>query len=101
MLALSVLLISMATGQYGISNYRELLRNKEELEQLNMRISIENQMLNEKIAKLKASREAQVHFLKENFGYIAQGEVVYRFRKKPAQRVTERTQPSPLLNSKL
>lgn len=87
-LALSVLLISMATGQYGISNYRELLKNKGELEELTMKLAIENQLLADKIDKLKTSRDAQIHFLKESFGYVAQGEVIYRFSKKQAPRVT-------------
>lgn len=82
-LALSVLLISMATGQYGISNYRELVKNKEELIKLNTKIAIENQLLQENIEKLKTSRDAQVHYLKANFGYVERGEFVYRFDGKP------------------
>lgn len=88
-LALSVLLVSMATGQYGISNYRELLNSKEQLARVNMNLSIENQLLEDKIAKLKNSHDAQVHYLKENFGYIAQGEVIFRFAKHSSTRVSD------------
>lgn len=78
-LALSVLLISMATGQYGISNFRELIKNQDELAEINMKLSIENQMLQEKITQLKTSRTAQIHHLKETYGVIEPNEIVFRF----------------------
>lgn len=81
-LALSVLLISMATGQYGISNYRELVKNRGELSELNMQLSIENQMLEEKMIRLKTSRAAQVRYLKDVHGFVEPTEIVYRFDGK-------------------
>ena len=86
-LALWVLLISMATGQSGISNYLELVKNRDELAQVNMQIALENQMYEEQIASLKLSRESQVRYLKDNFGYIEKGEFVYHFNRGPIQQI--------------
>jgi cell division protein FtsB len=79
--ALTVLLISMATGQSGISNYVALLDNKVELENVNMQLSLENQFIENQIHKLKTNQEAQVRFLKEEYGYIEKGEYVYHFAR--------------------
>ena len=84
-LALWVLLISMATGQFGISNYLELRRNREELSDLTMQLSIRNQMLEDSIWRLKTSRDAQLRYLKEGFGLVEQGEFVYHFGQIPTR----------------
>lgn len=81
-IALWALLLSMATGQSGVSNYRELLRNRDELEGVNAELQIENQLLRERIERLKTSREAQLRYLKDQFGYVERGEFVYHFAGK-------------------
>ncbi len=82
---LGVLLVSMATGQSGIANYRELKRNREALQQLVQEISIENQNMETQISKLKTSREAQLRYLKQEFGYVERGEYVFHFANKQKQ----------------
>lgn len=82
-LALWVLLISMATGQFGISNYMELVRNRDALERINLQLSVDNQILEETIARMRTSRDAQLRYLKDNFGYVEKGEFVYHFGRGP------------------
>jgi cell division protein FtsB len=92
---LGVLLVSMATGQSGIANYMELKRNRESLQQLVQEISIENQMLETQLARLKHSRDAQLRYLKQEFGYIEPGEFVFHFSENtistPKQNVSEKS----------
>jgi cell division protein FtsB len=94
-IALWALLISMATGQSGVSNYRELLRNEEELLSVTNGLRLENQLLGERIERLKSSREAQLRYLKEDFGYIEEGEVVYHFSGKHRPSIPAKPAPSP------
>ena len=93
-LALWVLLISMATGQSGISNYLELVKNRDELAQVNMQVALQNQILEEQISGLRQSRESQVRYLKDNFGYIEKGEFVYHFNRGPIQQIRAKKKPS-------
>jgi cell division protein FtsB len=83
---LGVLLISMATGQSGIANYLELKSNRESLSQVVNELSIENQKLETQLNKLKNSREAQVRFLKQEFGYIERNEYVYHFSRNSSSK---------------
>ncbi len=53
--ALWALLMSMASGQSGISNYVELVNKRNVLLDVNMRLKIENQLLEEKILLLKTN----------------------------------------------
>jgi cell division protein FtsB len=80
--ALWALLMSMASGQAGISNYLELVNKKNILVDVNMRLKVENQLLEEKIKLLKSNPAEQIRFLKEEFGYVQPGEYVYRFDKR-------------------
>ncbi|NBO39454.1 hypothetical protein EBU99_12825 [bacterium] len=77
--ALWALLMSMASGQSGISNYVELVHKRNVLVDVNMKLKIENQLLEEKIGLLKTNSNEQVRFLKEEFGLVQPGEYVYRF----------------------
>jgi cell division protein FtsB len=81
--SLGVLLVSMATGQSGIANYIELTKNRDELQSVVRELSIENQQLESKLSQIKGSREAQVRYLKREFGYVEKGEFVYLFQKSP------------------
>jgi cell division protein FtsB len=81
---LGVLLISMATGQSGIANFLELKKNRNELSQVVTELSIENQKLELHLNKLRNSREVQMRFLKQEYGYVEQGEYVYHFAKNRA-----------------
>lgn len=80
--ALWTLLMSMASGQSGISNYVELVNKRNVLIDVNMRLKIENQLLEEKIQLLKTNPTEQVRFLKEEYGYVQPGEYIYRFEKE-------------------
>lgn len=92
-IALWALLLSMATGQSGVSNYRELLRNRAELESVVGSLSVENQLLEERLERLKVSREAQLRYLKEQFGFVEKGEIVFHFSGK--RRPGVRAKPLP------
>ena len=73
------LLISMAAGQTGISNFRQLLQNKEALEAVNNQLSYENAKLTKHLANLRTSTYHQKRYLKEEFGVVEQDEIVVRF----------------------
>jgi cell division protein FtsB len=73
---------SIAIGKAGISNFMELLNEKDVLNQTIMELQIQNQTLEEKIVKLKTSPEKQARYLKENFGYIEQDEYIFQFNNK-------------------
>ncbi|MEN9529946.1 MAG: hypothetical protein RI932_1819 [Pseudomonadota bacterium] len=88
--ALWALLMSMASGQSGIANYVELVNKRNVLVDVNMRLRIENQLLEEKIKLLKTSTTEQLRYLKEEFGYVQPGEYIYRFETKKS-----RKDPSP------
>lgn len=98
-IALWALLMSMASGQAGISNYVELVSKRNVLVDVNMGLKIENQLLEEKIKRLKTNATEQVRFLKEEYGYVQPGEYVYRFetRAKPQNQRTggSKIQPAP------
>ena len=73
---------SIGIGKAGISNFMELLNEKDVLNQTIMELQIQNQTLEEKIVKLKTSPEKQARYLKENFGYIEQDEYIFQFNNK-------------------
>ncbi len=73
---------SIAIGKAGISNFMELLNEKDVLNQTIMELQIQNQNLEERIASLKSSPEKQARYLKENFGYIEQDEYIFQFNNK-------------------
>jgi cell division protein FtsB len=88
--ALWALLMSMGSGQSGIANYVELVNKRNVLADVNIRLKIENQNLEQKIHSLQTSTAEQLRFLKEEFGYVQPGEFIYRFeneksRPKPAE----------------
>jgi cell division protein FtsB len=93
-IALWALLISMATGQSGVSNYRELLLGRTELESVNGALMIENQLLEERLARLRSSREAQLRYLKEDFGYVENGEIVFHFSGKSVPGIQAKRPPA-------
>ena len=93
-IALWALLISMATGQSGVSNYRELLRGRTELETVNDALIIDNQLLEERLVRMRTSREAQLRYLKEQFGYVEQGEIVFHFAGKQRPGIQAKPQPA-------
>lgn len=81
--ALWILLVSMATGKAGVSNYLELARNRDTLQDVTRELAVKNQFLEAEIKKLETSKDAQVRYLKESFGYISPGEVVFHFKDTP------------------
>jgi cell division protein FtsB len=81
--SLGVLLVSMATGQSGIANYIELTKNRDELQSIVQQLAIENQELESKLDQIRGSRETQVRYLKQEFGYVEKGEFVYLFSRSP------------------
>lgn len=88
--ALWALLMSMASGQAGISNYVELVNKRNILVDVNMKLKIENQLLEEKVKLLKSNTTEQIRFLKDEFGYVQANEYVYRFDSKKKNNATEK-----------
>ena len=88
--ALWALLMSMASGQAGISNYVELVNKRNILVDVNMKLKIENQLLEEKIKLLKSNTTEQIRFLKDEFGYVQANEYVYRFDSKKKNNANEK-----------
>lgn len=75
---------SIAIGKAGISNFMELINERNVLSQTIMELEIQNQNLEEKIARLKNSPERQLRYLKESFGYVEQDEYIFQFNTKSA-----------------
>jgi hypothetical protein len=69
-LALWTLLISMAIGRFGISNYMQLRENANLLRDSNMKLGIENQMLQERLRLLEQSPNARRLFVITQTGQI-------------------------------
>lgn len=69
-LALWTLLISMAIGRFGISNYMQLRENATLLRDSNMKLAIENQMLQERLRALEHSPTARRLFVMSETGQI-------------------------------
>jgi cell division protein FtsB len=88
--ALWALLMSMASGQAGISNYVELVNKRNILVDVNMKLKIENQLLEEKVKLLKSNTTEQIRFLKDEFGYVQANEYVYRFDSKKKNNAGEK-----------
>ena len=89
-ITLWTLLISMASGQSGISNYRELLRNTETLELSNAALEYEVSELERQIHLLNTSSAARKRFLKEEIGLVEAGESVYHFPMASQRVIVER-----------
>lgn len=93
--ALWALLMSMGSGQSGIANYVELVNKRNVLVEVNTRLKIENQNLEQKIHSLQTSTAEQLRFLKEEFGYVQPGEFIYRFESEKTQpKANEEQRPS-------
>ncbi|BBH52854.1 FtsB family cell division protein [Fluviispira sanaruensis] len=73
---------SIAIGKAGISNFMELISEKNILVQTNMELEIQNQELEQTIARLKSSPSKQERYLKQNFGYVEQDEYIFQFNTK-------------------
>jgi hypothetical protein len=69
-MALWTLLISMASGRFGIANFMQLKDAAETLGESNMRLAVENQMLEARIAKLQSSASARRLFVMEDSGRL-------------------------------
>ena len=82
--------MSMASGQAGISNYVELVNKRNILVDVNMKLKIENQLLEEKVKLLKSNTTEQIRFLKDEFGYVQANEYVYRFDSKKKNNAGEK-----------
>jgi cell division protein FtsB len=80
LLVLWLIIGSIAIGKAGIANFMQLLHERDVLVQSNRELEIQNQYLEQKMNDLKSSRLRQVHYLKQNFGYVEQNEYVFQFK---------------------
>ena len=88
--SLWMLLVSMATGQYGIANYLELRRSREILIEVNAQTLAENMLLEKRIHDLTTNPKAQAHFLKEEYGYVEPGDHLILFRDELSSKLKEK-----------
>jgi cell division protein FtsB len=93
-LALWTMLISMAIGQFGISNYIQLTDNAENLRERNMLLSIENQMIEAEIKNLQVSKRAQILYLAKEFGITEPGVAIVHLKPIP-KHPTQPSETSP------
>lgn len=89
LLVLWLIIGSIAIGKAGIANFVQLTHERDVLLETNRGLEIQNQYLEEKIADLKHSLPKQIHYLKQNFGYVEQDEYVFQF--KPHENGTSET----------
>lgn len=80
LLVLWLIIGSIAIGKAGIANFMQLLHERDVLVQSNRELEIQNQYLEQKMNDLKSSSSRQVHYLKQNFGYVEQNEYVFQFK---------------------
>lgn len=80
LMVLWLIIGSIAIGKAGIANFMQLLHERDVLIQSNRELEIQNQYLEQKISDLKGSLPRQVHYLKQNFGYVEQNEYVFQFK---------------------
>ncbi len=80
-----LIITSIAIGKAGISNFLQLIHERDVLVQNNETLQTQNEKLEEKIKLLHSSPEYQLRYLKQNFGYVEQGEFVYLFQKNLPQ----------------
>lgn len=76
-----LIISSIAVGRAGITNFMQLMHERDVLAQNNTQLEIENQMLEEHIGLLRNSPAYQARYLKQHFGYAEQNEYVYQFKK--------------------
>lgn len=77
--SLAILLLSMATGHTGITNYMELESNRDALQRATQELDAQNQLLEQRIVNLKSSESLRIRYLKEEFGYVEPGDLIYHF----------------------
>lgn len=82
-LALWTLLISMAIGKFGISNYVALKENAATLADKNVQLALENQILEQELEQLRVSKSAVVQFLAKEVGYVPPGKRIVHFDRLP------------------
>jgi len=85
-LSLWVLMISMAMGRFGIANFKELQKNRRELEVVVQDLELANHQRQEQLEALKNSEDAALRFVKQEFHVVAAGEKIYHL-KPPQQEV--------------
>ncbi|KAB8032222.1 FtsB family cell division protein [Fluviispira multicolorata] len=90
---------SIAIGKAGISNFMELISERNILAQTNMEIEIQNQELEQTIFRLKNSPSRQERYLKQNFGYVEQDEFIFQFNTKNSFSFGANNKTSPILSA--
>jgi cell division protein FtsB len=89
-ITLWALLISMASGQSGVNNFRDLLHNSELLSARNAALEYEVDQLEAQVRQLKTSPSTRKRFLKDEVGLVEPNEAVFHFRSNLQKVVVER-----------
>lgn len=94
-LALWTLLISMATGRFGVSNYMQLREAAALLTESNMRLSIANQLIEAEIHELRHSQSARRLFVTAQSGRLSHpGSRIVHLGAVPTHPVRPTTSPA-------
>lgn len=81
LIVLWVIIFSIAIGKVGIANFMTLAGERDVLIRTVQELSKQNQEILENIHNLKNSRIFQERYLKQNFGYVEQDEIVFHFKQ--------------------
>ena len=76
------IIASIATGKAGISNFMDLIKERDVLKLSNLDLKKQNQDIESQINLLKNSVLAQKRYIKGNFGYTEEGEFVYQYKSQ-------------------
>lgn len=80
LVVLWVIIFSIAIGKVGIANFMILARERDVLLATVKELSSDNEQIRQDIQNLKHSRILQERYIKKNFGYVEQGEFVFKFK---------------------
>ena len=81
-----IIMLSISMGKWGVTHYFKLRDVKNELILSNSKIRSKNQQIRNEVSVLTHSKLAQEDYIRQDFGYIKEGEIVYRFETIPKER---------------
>ena len=93
-MSLWVIIGSVAIGKAGISNFIDLVHERDVLKASNTQTQIYNQHLESRIAELKSSEWAAEQYLTQNYGYIKNGAYLFQFSASSLKTASHPQAPS-------
>jgi len=80
-----IIMLSISMGKWGVNHYLKLKEVKNEFILSNSKIRSKNQLIRNEVSVLTHSKLAQEDYMRQDFGYIKEGEIVYRFEAIPTE----------------